>query len=463
MKSYVAIVICIFTALLFLQLTTIAQSVVPFPAWATPSSPQYAPAPDVFVPPGYTGPSARAAKFFLVGGRVGVFSHKIRVSWSPNSGIIAISDINNVPANSYGWDTGMDRVYSCRVDLTATISELRLLVTGWENGSSPTGNLFSLKIVPASLPTQAIIKSETNAIWVAPGVVGGRLYFFDIQSHSCRRIEDSNNDGTFDLLDPSFDVPLPTSVPPGSTDPFQSLALRCPLFWGFTESWNGVVNLDRSNGVSGVAEKDEVAILGSAISGYFIAIVPIVESGHLDIGCYLVVGQDRVRVVGPKGQKFRIMQIDSAGAPVQVSNDATIPIGGVSIVGTRVPLHGNGDVYVMAVGTGPQVGNSAPVSVGSKSAVLFLNRDFWHQNKVQKVEHFGLPKDARIFCRRPGVTEELKVMSWDAGRISVRLPSFGTATAIPPFQKFELCKIWAVNKAGTTVLSPSIRRIIMHN
>ncbi len=417
-----------------------AQSNVPYPAWTATSFPSIG-----YLPTEYAGtyPSGVRNQLWNVR-RMRDFGTKVTLISSPTSGVIAVRDWSATPIVKKGWDTSKSRVYYMNriSDFGVFPSTYHCIV--W-NSALKRSEVIRLSIdancvISQSLP---IARSETNQIWGACGVVGQKLYVYDLSSRSFRRVLDVDQDGDFELLDTSFNIPIATVWKPDGS--FASAVARSFIkVKSFVESPTAG-SIAR---VVTVSKGYDLDIFESGGIGS-ISLQPNVTNPipFLKIVGALVIGQQRVLVSGTPGTSFKIYQVDSAGQSSEVSGVWTISASGQIRVDLKSPyLVAGSKVHAMTMEGGHKSADRAPL-LQTTSSLLPPTSVLLEEGKRYVFHGDRLKANQQAFCILADGTSIPLVTKWlrTTREIDITMPDLGTPGVTGPFNKLALVSIGLKN------------------
>ncbi len=435
---------------LALSVAVVGQQSVAYPSWMSAS-----PRRSTFVPAEYVGAAADVVGLQFKTASSWVRTSKALVVGSTGSGVLAISDRRHTTPNLYGWDTGYARVHSVtRIGKPSDVPA-RFLATVWDVSNSQC-RILELQLPATGALTQTVIgpASAANALWIASTMVDEQVFLYDAQSSNIRRLIDSDQNGTIDLLDPTYVVLVPLDV--GANE----LAVQTHPIRGFWANKSG--NIDLLS-----AGRSASVFVSPGMPGEFPFLALHNEPAPLGIQLAnsLVVGQRSAFVYGTPGVEFTIYKKISEEEREEISKKWTVPTKGHVVVNLKVALQLN-DI-VMAVPTEEnEISRSfATKVVSTRSVVIFpiLVTDEANQGESFSIRGHGFGMTSRIRYSNDQSAGTMVTKFIDASTLSIKLPVIGSPSSVPPHNKYTYTSIWIEDSVTGLPLSDPVLISIRHD
>ncbi len=441
----------VLTAMLMLPFTLpIGAQVVVVPSWAKPASLGGLALDSSYTPPEYNGLHGDTVSYQLVPtGRL-VQGKNADFKYSPTSGILKFRDRTGVTNQTVGWNTGFSRVYAMETVPRSPTDNFDLFnLVVWDSTLNKSV-LQEVKVLDTGVVTQSVygIASPADEIWGAMSLVNGKLYLYELQSHTIIRYIDSNSNGKVDARDTGFSVAVPmydTTLGPGDTANSKARQVH-PIRRFHDAGLNGIQVL--RNGTYRSAEH----FIKESLPGVFSYVAVPVESiiPPLTVAGDCTTGQSRVLIYGKPGLEFKVYVVPKTGPVQSISSTNTIPSNGIIIVETATLMAGS---KIQAQETGGAVKSGVRKVWTSTKPIIFTP----NVSDFQQRSHIKLDGDKLTSVVR------IAHLQWDGGSclslvsrlrsdsFEIDLPIIGTSTGTPPYTKRTRVKIWLEDSSGNAL------------
>ncbi|MEE9392232.1 MAG: hypothetical protein V3W41_06980 [Planctomycetota bacterium] len=435
----------------------LAAQAVPYPGRAAVAA-------SYFNHPDYSGPNADVAKFFIFD-NFSASSKDCILETSVSSGVIGLVDQRTEPPLKSGWTTGFDRILFVDRDKSDSALPDAFIIVGWNN-TSKSNQVVRIVVAANGIVTQVPVSSVSavGPIWVRAGIVGGKLYLFDLEIHAVRRMLDSNNDQVFDQLEAGFSVAVPFEDDPN--DPSNQDATDLNPFLGFgsvgAESPGEEVLLNHLH----FADTRAAVIMANGQGGWDLVRLGSLSEAQaipttLHVYGYLSSGQDRVWVAGVPGKSFEIYRKDPAG-DVKISKTWTLPTSTSAVIDLTTPLMANWEIRAIAQNLPLRRWRTVSGSVGP--ALFQPSKQTIKELSSFKLQVGQFAPNHELYCTLNGAEIVFPSKIESTSQLAVTIPDFGLTGATPPLNKLKYLRLRVRDRSTLQPIgNHSIKLWISHN
>ena len=440
---------------------------VNYPQWAERESQGGMDLAQDYVHPDYGGQFSNACRAY-VPLTESLGTRKFIAAWTPLSGVVAFPNGEGFAAAGHGWDTSFDGVLWLQVEGLGTTYPTTLIGIGWD-ATAKKSIPFKLTVTASGPTTQVpfAIASPAGQIWARIGAVGSAVYVYDVQSHTVKKIVDTNADGTVDALAPNFSVTIPlTTIGTGArkedvldlnsfrsfvllpnVDPSIEVMLRHSGL--FDLRWAGIMSDGQGGGT--------LMRLGPPIQK-----VPV---RHVLVPGLLATGQSRLLVRGTPGETIRIMRQKDSQPPVAISGNWTLPKSGRAIVDLTASLDLSWKIRAEFVDDGPVASVWKSIRAPRQPLIFPPTEMRTHEGDSLTLVTDGFQSAHEPVFRHGGVL--IAAPSWRMatdGTMKIEVPDIGSTGIGLPRIAVATVELWVRDKVtGKLKTVLPIRLWVHHN